>query len=104
MQSTLFVLMAPDPNVIIFVQVKQSRHLWVGGLQQIEKLKDQVEMEFKRFGPLEEFKLVRDRNCAFVDFVRLEDAVAALEGLHRKHIGNEELRVEYGRTQLAKRV
>lgn len=53
---------------------------------------------------LEDFKLLRERNCAFVDYVRMEDAVSAVEALNRKRIGDEELRVDYGRSQPSKRV
>ena len=81
----------------------QSRHLWIGGVG-THTIKEQLEAELRKFGPIEEFKILRDRHCAFVDFVRLDDAIAALEGLHRKRVGNDELRVEYGRNYIAKRV
>lgn len=85
------------------MQAKQSRHLWVGGISPSVS-KEQIEGEFKKFGVLEDFKLLRERNCAFVDFINLEDAVVAVEALNRKHLGDDELRVDYGRSQPPKRV
>ncbi|XP_073391415.1 uncharacterized protein [Physcomitrium patens] len=80
----------------------QSRHLWVGGISS-NVTKEQIEGEFRKYGVLEDFKLLRERNCAFVDYVRMEDAVSAVEALNRKRIGEEELRVDYGRSQPSKR-
>lgn len=85
------------------VQAAQSRHLWVGGISQ-NVSKEQIEGEFRKHGVLEDFKLLRDRNCAFVDYVNIEDAVSAVEALNRTRIGGEELRVDYGRSQSSKRV
>ncbi|KAH8959511.1 hypothetical protein BDL97_06G081200 [Sphagnum fallax] len=81
---------------------RQSRHLWVGGIGQ-NVTKEQIEVEFKRFGPLEDFKLLRERSCAFVDYVRMEDAVAAVEALNRKRIGEDTLRVDFGKSSTQKR-
>jgi len=85
------------------VQAAQSRHLWVGGISQ-NVSKEQIEGEFRKHGILEDFKLLRERNCAFVDYVNIEDAVSAVEALNRTRIGGEELRVDYGRSQSSKRV
>lgn len=85
------------------MQAKQSRHLWVGGISP-NVTKEQIEGEFRKHGVLEDFKLLRERNCAFVDFANIEDAVGAVEALNRKRFGDEELRVDYGRSQPTKRV
>ncbi len=66
--------------------------------------KEQIEVEFKRFGLLEDFKLLRERGYAFVDYVRMEDAVAAVEALNRKRIGEDTLRVDFGKSSTQKRV
>jgi RNA recognition motif-containing protein len=88
-----------QPDVIFYlVQATQSRHLWVGGISS-NVSKEQIEGEFRKYGVLEDFKLLRERNCAFVDYVKIEDAVNAVEALNRTRIGDEELRVDYGRSQ-----
>lgn len=84
-------------------QAKPSRHLWVGGIGSTVT-RELIEGEFKRFGTMEDFKFLRDRNCAFVDYVKIEDAIAAVDSLNRKRLGDEELRVDFGRSQPPKRV
>ncbi|XP_024388640.1 flowering time control protein FPA isoform X2 [Physcomitrium patens] len=86
----------------VAARATQSRHLWVGGISP-NVTKEQIEGEFRNYGVLEDFKLLRERNCAFVDYIRIEDAVNAVEALNRKRIGDEELRVDYGRSQPSKR-
>ncbi|CAM6123689.1 unnamed protein product [Calypogeia fissa] len=81
---------------------KPSRHLWIGGIGQTVS-REVIEGEFKRFGIMEEFKFLRDRNCAFVDYEKIEDAISAVDSLNRKRLGDEELRVDFGRSQPPKR-
>eukprot|EP00897_Mesotaenium_endlicherianum_P004841 jgi/Mesen1/4385/ME000222S03506 len=76
---------------------KQSRHLWVGGIGPSVSTQ-QLEAEFARFGRVEEFKFLRDRNCAFIDFYEVEDAVRAVQALNGKRFADEVLRVDYGRS------
>eukprot|EP00250_Pteridium_aquilinum_P004236 c14462_g1_i1 orf=152-2680(+) len=81
---------------------KPSRHLWIWGVSET-MTKEQLEVEFKKFGPLEDFRLLRDRNSALAEFRKLQDASAAVKGLNKKHIQGEELRVDFLRSQSAKR-
>lgn len=85
------------------MQAKPSRHLWVGGIGRTVS-GEVIEGEFKRFGIMEDFKFLRDRNCAFVDYEKIEDAISAVDSLNRKRLGDEELRVDFGRSQPHKRV
>eukprot|EP00249_Psilotum_nudum_P008773 c214_g1_i1 orf=1-780(-) len=81
---------------------KPCKHLWIGGVSHLIS-KEQLEAEFKKFGVLREFKLLRDRNYALAEYEKLEDAIAAVQELNRQNIGNEELRVDYLRSQPIKR-
>ncbi|KAH7424540.1 hypothetical protein KP509_11G013200 [Ceratopteris richardii] len=78
---------------------KPSKHLWIGNISS-SVTKEQLEAEFKRFGSLEDVRILRERNCAFVDFTRTDDAVAAFENMNKKLFGTEELCVEYVKSQL----
>jgi RNA recognition motif-containing protein len=66
--------------------------------------KENLEAEFRKFGPLEDFKLLRDRNSALAEFKNIQDASAAVKGLNKKLIHGDELRVDFLRSQPAKRV
>lgn len=81
---------------------KPSRHLWIWGVSETIT-KDQLEAEFKKFGPLDDFRLLRDRNSALAEFRKIQDASAAVKGLNKKKIQGEELRVDFLRSQSAKR-
>lgn len=81
---------------------KPSRHLWIWGVSETIT-KDQLEAEFKKFGALEDFKLLRDRNSALAEFKRIQDASAAVKGLNKKYVNGDELRVDFLRSQPVKR-
>ncbi len=70
--------------------------MFVGGISALIS-KQQLESEFQRYGRIEDFRINREKNCAHVDFAQQSDAIAAVEGLNGKVLGNEVLRVEYGR-------
>ncbi|MCO5573984.1 hypothetical protein L7F22_027762 [Adiantum nelumboides] len=77
---------------------KPSKHLWIGNIS-TSVTKEQLEAECKRFGAVEDVRVLRERNCAFVDFAKTDDAVAAFENLNKKLFGNDELCVEYVKSQ-----
>lgn len=77
---------------------KPCKSLWVSGISQTVT-KEMLEEEFTKFGKIEEFKFTRDRNTAYVDYVRLEDAVKALKNLKGKQFGGDEIRVDFLRSQ-----
>ncbi|CAN6485372.1 unnamed protein product [Victoria cruziana] len=81
---------------------KPGKQLWVGGISS-SVTKEQLENEFLKFGKIEEFKYLRDRNSALVGYIRLEDASAALKSLNGKRIGGEAVRVDFLRSHPSKR-
>lgn len=62
-------------------------------------LKEELEEEFLKFGKIEDFKFLRDRNTAFVEYFRLEDASQAMQNMNGKQIGGEQIRVDFLRSQ-----
>ncbi|XP_077227330.1 flowering time control protein FPA-like [Tasmannia lanceolata] len=81
---------------------RPGKHLWVGAISS-SVTKEQLEDEFLKFGKIEEFKFIRDRNTALVDYYNLEDAVAALKNMNGKRLGGEQIRVDFLRSQLSRR-
>ncbi|KAF6152435.1 hypothetical protein GIB67_035503 [Kingdonia uniflora] len=77
---------------------KPGKHLWVGGISS-NVTKEQLEDEFLKFGEIEEYRFLGDRNTALIDYFRPEDAAVALKNLNGKRIGGEEIRVDYLRSQ-----
>lgn len=63
-----------------------------------------MEADFRKFGKVEDFKFFRDRNTACVEFFNLDDAIQAMKIMNGKRIGGENIRVDFLRSNYAKRV
>lgn len=81
---------------------KPCKSLWVAGISKSVS-KEELEDLFKGFGTIQEYKFIRDRNTAYIDFARLEDAAEALKNMNGKKFGGEQIRVDYLRSQPTRR-
>ena len=63
-----------------------------------------MEEEFRKFGKIEDFKFLRDRDTAFVEYFRMEDASQAMRSMNGKRIGGEQIRVDFLRCHPSRRV
>ncbi|OMP03936.1 hypothetical protein COLO4_10090 [Corchorus olitorius] len=92
-----------NPIKIEFARpAKPCKNLWVGGISQTLS-KEELEEEFSKFGKIEDFKFLRDRNTVFVEYSRMEDASQAMRNMNGKRIGGEQIRVDYLRSHPARR-
>lgn len=74
-----------------------SRHLWVGNLSNhIDQ--STLTDEFIRFGDLENIAYHPGRSYAFVNFIREDDAIAALNSLQGFSLGGMPLRIEFAKS------
>ena len=87
----------------LLFQAKPCKHLWVGGISP-SVTKEELEEEFLKFGKIEDFKFLRDRNTAFIEYFRLEDASQAMRNMNGKRLGGEQIRVDFLRSQPSRRV
>ncbi|KAA8531428.1 hypothetical protein F0562_006219 [Nyssa sinensis] len=81
---------------------KPCKSLWVSGISPSVS-KEKLEEDFLKFGKIEEFKFLRDRNTAFVDYLKLEDAFQALKSMNGRRIGGDQIRVDFLRSQPSRR-
>ncbi|KAG8481306.1 hypothetical protein CXB51_026073 [Gossypium anomalum] len=81
---------------------KPCKNLWVGGISQTIS-REELEEEFRKFGKIEDFKFLRDRNTAFVEYFRMEDASQAMISMKGKRIGGEQIRVDFLRSHPSRR-
>ncbi|KAA8527275.1 hypothetical protein F0562_034628 [Nyssa sinensis] len=81
---------------------KPCKSLCVSGISPSVS-KEKLEEEFLRFGKIEEFKLLRHRNTAFIDFLKLEDAFQAFKSMNGKQIGGDQICVDFLRSQPSRR-
>ncbi|KAF9170154.1 hypothetical protein BGX20_009360, partial [Mortierella sp. AD010] len=79
-----------------------TRSLWIGNIDPSFTNNDLMQV-FSPFGPVESLKVIPDKECAFINFTRVEDAMRAKEDISERRggrIGNATVRVGYGKAEL----
>ncbi|GJJ68532.1 protein JSN1 [Entomortierella parvispora] len=79
-----------------------TRSLWIGNVDPSFTTNDLMQV-FSAFGPVESLKVIPDKECAFINFTRVEDAMRAKEDISERRggrIGNATVRVGYGKAEL----
>lgn len=57
-----------------------------------------------KFGKLEDYKFLRDRNAALIDYYKTEDAISAQKNMNGRRLGGEQLCVDFQRSQPPRKV
>lgn len=73
-----------------------SRHLWVGNVSQ-DISEDVLTEKFSKFGDIESVTVYSQRNYAFINFKKEEDAVDAKNGLQGVNLGGLAMRIEFAK-------
>jgi RNA recognition motif-containing protein len=76
-----------------------SRALWIGNVSD-DVDEEYLLREFEAFGEIESVRLLREKTCAFVNFVHMNDAVNALHALQGKKFGSMTIRINFGKVLL----
>lgn len=85
------------------IQHASSRSLWVGNIDETITI-DSLNQIFSTFGPIESIRLLPEKECGFVNFFQLEDAIRAKEevlGNLGGRIGRCIVRVGFGKVDTA---
>ncbi|KAF7727818.1 hypothetical protein EC973_007049 [Apophysomyces ossiformis] len=80
-----------------------TRSLWIGNIDASVTVEIMTQM-FSAFGPIESVRLLLEKECAFVNFFHVEDAVRAKEevlGRLGGKVGNCIVRIGYGKADAA---
>lgn len=88
----------PPHNDNNFILNSPSRALWIGNISDLISEED-LTNEFGKFGPIDSIRLLRYKTCAFVNFMRVEDAQAALQSLQGKQLGDMPIKINFGKPQ-----
>ena len=56
-----------------------------------------MKKECEKYGEIESIRILRKKNCAFVNFTQIKHATAALNGLQNKKLGDMPVKVNYGK-------
>jgi hypothetical protein len=85
------------------LQNSSSRSLWVGNIDESITI-DTLNQVFSTFGPIESIRLLPEKECGFVNYFQLEDAIRAKEevlGNMGGRIGRCIVRVGFGKAETA---
>ncbi|RKP02974.1 hypothetical protein CXG81DRAFT_24380 [Caulochytrium protostelioides] len=74
-----------------------TRSLWIGNLDTSLTSADLLHI-FQPFGPIESLRILPEKECAFINYLRVEDAIAARDGMQGDRLGNAVIRVGFGKT------
>ena len=77
-------------------QSTPSRSLWLGNVDPT-LTESEIRIAFEPFGPIELVRLLPAKECAFVNYYSLEDALRARAGMQGVPLGNMILRIGFGR-------
>jgi len=72
--------------------------VWVGGLTD-STTEDDLTKFFGCFGTLDNVKLLPAKNCAFIRYTTIPEAIAAFHGMANKIINGNQIRVGWGKTE-----
>ncbi|PIA12687.1 ARM repeat-containing protein, partial [Coemansia reversa NRRL 1564] len=81
--------------------MQPTRALWIGNIAAAAAA-EQLGSVFARFGEIESARVLNHKNCGFVNFVRLEDAVRAKQAMNGKSIDGAVVRIGYAKVPPAK--
>lgn len=73
-----------------------SRSLWIGNIDSAMSSED-LYLIFSQFGVIDSIRTLQDKECAFVNYANVEDAIKAKEGMQGGRIGNCIVRIGYGK-------
>ncbi|KAI8081953.1 armadillo-type protein [Gilbertella persicaria] len=82
-------------------QLNVSRSLWIGNMDGSITMDDLTSL-FSFYGPIESIRLLLEKECAFINFFHVEDAVRAKEDVLTNlggRIGSCIIRIGYGRAE-----
>ncbi|PSS24063.1 Flowering time control protein like [Actinidia chinensis var. chinensis] len=66
-------------------------------------IKEKLEEEFLKFGKIEDFRFLKKRNAAYVDYMRQDDDSQALKIMNANRIGGDQICVDFLRSNTSKR-
>lgn len=75
-----------------------SRSLWIGNIDSAQTA-DELNQLFYKFGTIESIRMLPEKECAFVNYLSLDDALKAREAMQGSRIGNCIVRIGFGKTE-----
>lgn len=89
---------APSVESTPHAETLASRSLWIGNVDPTVSERE-VRSTFEPIGPIESLRMLPSKECAFVNFFNLDDAIKAKETLQGSAIGNMIIRIGFGKEE-----
>ncbi|KAJ2553154.1 hypothetical protein EV175_003037 [Coemansia sp. RSA 1933] len=81
--------------------MQPTRALWIGNIASAST-PETLSAAFEPFGAIDSVRVLNHKNCGFVNFVRMEDAVRAKQAMNGKHVEGSVVRIGYAKVPAAK--
>ncbi|KAF8306085.1 hypothetical protein DL93DRAFT_2127165 [Clavulina sp. PMI_390] len=88
-------------NLALSIQAGATRNVYVGNIEDFEKFSvEKLKRDFGEYGEIELVNYLKEKNCAFVNFTNISNAIKAIDGIKSKpEYAN--LRVAHGKDRCA---
>jgi RNA recognition motif-containing protein len=89
------------PALALAVHSGATRNVYIGNIEDFETFTDErLKRDFGEFGDIELVNFLKEKNCAFVNFTNISNAIKAIEGIKNKpEYAN--LRIAHGKDRCA---
>jgi hypothetical protein len=89
------------PALALAVHSGATRNVYIGGVEDFEQFnEDRLKRDFSEYGEIELVNYLKEKNCAFVNFTNIANAIKAIETIKLKPEYNA-LRVAHGKDRCA---
>lgn len=72
--------------------------MWIGNIDSAIG-NDELFTYFSPFGTIESIRMLQEKECAFVNFLNVEDAIRARDEMQGGRVGNCIVRIGFGKTE-----
>jgi len=89
------------PTLALAVHSGATRNVYVGSIEDFESFnEDKLKRDFGEYGDIELVNFLREKNCAFVNFTNISNAIKAIDGIKNKP-DYANLRIAHGKDRCA---
>lgn len=89
------------PPLALAVHAGATRNVYIGNIEDFETFsEDKLKRDFGEYGDIELVNFLKEKNCAFVNFTNISNAIKAIEGVKNKP-DYANLRIAHGKDRCA---
>jgi len=89
------------PALALAVHAGATRNVYIGNIEDFETFsEDKLKRDFGEYGDIELVNFLKEKNCAFVNFTNISNAIKAIEGIKNKS-DYVNLRIAHGKDRCA---